>query len=73
MLYDMYVESVEGMCTHTYIHTYIHTYCTCVHVHITYAYVLLYYINESFSARVGEVTHPKLPIYSLEIYYNSKL
>ena len=30
-------------------------------------------IHESFSARVGEVTHPKLPIYSLEIYYNSKL
>ena len=31
------------------------------------------YVCESFSARVGEVTHPKLPIYSLEIYYNSKL
>ena len=29
-------------------------------------------IYESFSARVMEVTHPKLPIYSFEIYYNSK-
>ena len=27
---------------------------------------------ESFSERVSELTHPKLPIYSFEIYYNSK-
>jgi len=27
-----------------------------------------YSIAESFSARVSELTHPKLPIYSFEIY-----
>ena len=49
---------------HTY-DTYIHTTDTYIHIHEA--------SHESFSARVGEVTHPKLPIYSLEIYYNSKL
>ena len=28
---------------------------------------------ESLSARVAELTHPKLPIHNFEIYYNSKL
>ena len=41
----------------------------CMHMYIH----VCMYVCESFSARVGEVTHPKLPIYSLEIYYNSKL
>ena len=38
-------------------------------LHSTY---MCMYVCESFSERVSELTHPKLPIYSFEIYYKSK-
>ena len=65
VLYHGYLLVVE-------VTTVLHNECVC---YINQFYTMTYLpkkVCESFSERVSELTHPKLPIYSFEIYYNSK-
>ena len=44
--------------------------CTTLELELVYinSEIICYYVHESFSERVAELTHPELPIYSFELY-----
>ena len=61
-------QCYEGICYFVYANNMLYDVCICYIISLNMKYEIQHTVAESFSARVSELTHPKLPIYSFEIY-----